>query len=783
MQPNHRLTHHLLLILLGLMLLASLIHWGLRAQVQERVEQKLHDQSVTLLRQLNQQLQTDLKEIRSDLLYLTDQARQNGLAQPQPSAQAIARTGIAFKVFSRYKRRYDQVRFLDAEGMERVRVNANQGQPTIVPADQLQSKAHRYYFTETIGLPSGAIYTSPFDLNVEHGEVELPLKPMLRLASPVSDAQSNKRGIVILNYLGRHLLNDFLALTRDYPGRTYLLNSEGRYLLSPNKLQEWNFMFPDLPQVGFAQDHPLIWSQITQRGIASSRTAEGRFVHLRMRLPNSQSSLSSSYQNCEFVLILQIPEALLETQIDQEMARQYPLLGLFFLILGAVLIFLTFNREKRRLSELQIQHLNQEIADERDLFIGGPTVVIHWRNEFGWPIDYISSNVEPLLGYTAEEFQSGELSLSSIVAPSYLQQLIQENETAQTDSRSWFERKPYQLVSADGRRLWIQDTTSVIRDSAGHITHFYAYISDISPLKQAEEKLQRSHHYIQNVVDTIADPTLVINIDTYRLEIANSAARQTYCGGASIDAEMTCHRLSHKREVPCSGEHDPCPIELIRKTKAPARVIHKHFDSHGKVIYAEVSATPIFDDTGERVVQIIESHRDITHHVEMEQQLTQLAATDRLTQVFNRMKFDDELVEQIEWAKQQQSALGLIMFDIDHFKRINDNHGHDIGDRVLQEAVAVVQKRIRKSDMLARWGGEEFMIITPLADLAVVETVAEDLRKAIAQHQFPQVGRITASFGASMLHPDDDARALIKRVDQALYRSKREGRNRTTVSP
>ncbi|KRT56860.1 hypothetical protein Ga0076813_10452, partial [endosymbiont of Ridgeia piscesae] len=70
MQPNHRLTHHLLLILLGLMLLASLIHWGLRAQVQERVEQKLHDQSVTLLRQLNQQLQTDLKEIRSDLLYL-----------------------------------------------------------------------------------------------------------------------------------------------------------------------------------------------------------------------------------------------------------------------------------------------------------------------------------------------------------------------------------------------------------------------------------------------------------------------------------------------------------------------------------------------------------------------------------------------------------------------------------------------------------------------------------------------------------------------------------------
>ncbi len=175
-----------------------------------------------------------------------------------------------------------------------------------------------------------------------------------------------------------------------------------------------------------------------------------------MRLPNSQSSLSSGCQNCEFVLILQIPESLLETQIDQEMAHQYPLLGLFFLILGAVLIFLTFNREKRRLSELQIQHLNQEIADERDLFIGGPTVVIHWRNEFGWPIDYISSNVEPLLGYTAEEFQSGELSLSSIVAPSYLQQLIQENEAAQTDSRSWFERKPYQLVSADGRRLWIK---------------------------------------------------------------------------------------------------------------------------------------------------------------------------------------------------------------------------------------------------------------------------------------------------------------------------------------
>ncbi|MEJ2425581.1 MAG: GGDEF domain-containing protein, partial [Candidatus Thiodiazotropha sp.] len=195
----------------------------------------------------------------------------------------------------------------------------------------------------------------------------------------------------------------------------------------------------------------------------------------------------------------------------------------------------------------------------------------------------------------------------------------------------------------------------------------------------------------------------------------------------------------------------------------------------------DVRATPIFDDSGEQIVQIIESHRDITQTVEMERELQHIAETDRLTQVYNRLKFDEELMNMIAWASLTHNRFGLIMLDLDHFKDINDTYGHDMGDQVLKNTVELLHGRVRKSDILARWGGEEFMIITPLISREELVILVESLRNAIEQYPHKGIGKVTASFGASVVTPSDNIESLIKRVDSALYESKQNGRNRCTV--
>ncbi|MCU7947865.1 MAG: PAS domain-containing protein, partial [Candidatus Thiodiazotropha sp. (ex Cardiolucina cf. quadrata)] len=163
------------------------------------------------------------------------------------------------------------------------------------------------------------------------------------------------------------------------------------------------------------------------------------------------------------------------------------------------------------------------------------------------------------------------------------------------------------------------------------------------PLKEAEEQLTRSHEYIQKVVDTIADPTMVIDINNHQLKLVNQSALKLYTNGKQLKEGMTCFRLSHKRNTPCKGDHDPCPINQILKSKKSVSVIHKHYKDDGEVMHIDVRATPIFDEKGGQIVQIIESHRDITQTVIMEKQLQHIAETDRLTQIINRMKFDEEL--------------------------------------------------------------------------------------------------------------------------------------------
>jgi len=155
-----------------------------------------------------------------------------------------------------------------------------------------------------------------------------------------------------------------------------------------------------------------------------------------------------------------------------------------------------------------------------------------------------------------------------------------------------------------------------------------------------------------------------------------------------------------------------------------------------------------------------------------------LATTDPLTKIANRHKLNMVMDILIHRSQRYNLPLSIIFFDIDSFKKINDKLGHETGDEILVELSALVTSTIRSADLLARWGGEEFIILLPETNHAQARELAEKLRKIISEHHFVITAKLTCSFGVTQLRKEDDEASLLKRVDTALYSAKDSGRNR-----
>ncbi len=166
---------------------------------------------------------------------------------------------------------------------------------------------------------------------------------------------------------------------------------------------------------------------------------------------------------------------------------------------------------------------------------------------------------------------------------------------------------------------------------------------------------------------------------------------------------------------------------------------------------------------------------------EKNSQLQKLSITDPLTQLYNRLKLDEELKVEVRRCMRYQNSFGVIMVDIDHFKRVNDQHGHLVGDQVISSIAEVLEEHIRENDTLGRWGGEEFLIICPESTLDGLQQLAERLRSAVETKKLPIVEHKTASFGAAVFEPEDSVETIISKADNALYRAKDQGRNQVVL--
>jgi len=176
----------------------------------------------------------------------------------------------------------------------------------------------------------------------------------------------------------------------------------------------------------------------------------------------------------------------------------------------------------------------------------------------------------------------------------------------------------------------------------------------------------------------------------------------------------------------------------------------------------------------------VESQRLRFENEDMAEKLNALATTaitDSLTGAYNRNMLNAALPSEMERARRYNLPLAVILLDIDHFKRINDSHGHQVGDRTLVWITERIFSQLRDADLLFRWGGEEFMVLAPNTDQAAACSVADRMRREIEQSPIEPAGIITCSFGCSQFLPDDTRDSFIQRADRALYVAKSNGRN------
>lgn len=199
----------------------------------------------------------------------------------------------------------------------------------------------------------------------------------------------------------------------------------------------------------------------------------------------------------------------------------------------------------------------------------------------------------------------------------------------------------------------------------------------------------------------------------------------------------------------------------------------KNRSKNGSFYWVDTLIYPIADDSGNKI-----GYTAISQNITDKKRVEELSITDQLTQLHNRMYLENSFAKEMKRAKRYNHSFAVIMLDIDHFKEVNDTFGHDMGDNVLVTIAKVLSEHIRETDILGRWGGEEFLIISPHTNSKEAYALAEKLRVAIETCPIDVIGHKSCSFGVSVFDLQDETfKEVVKHADEALYIAKNSGRN------
>ncbi|HHY41790.1 MAG TPA: PAS domain S-box protein [Thermoanaerobacterales bacterium] len=304
---------------------------------------------------------------------------------------------------------------------------------------------------------------------------------------------------------------------------------------------------------------------------------------------------------------------------------------------------------------------------------------------------------------------------------------------------------------------------------------FVALVIDLTERKRMEEELKEKNEILSTVMKYAGDAIVMID-DKGKVTFWNPAAERIlgYSREEIIGKELHALAIQDKRLYEAYREAFK-KFRLTGKGSVVGKTVEmktKHKNGHEIDLELSVSAVRIKDSW--HAIAII---RDVSERKRLEELLYRQSITDPLTNIYNRRFFMQMLEQEIERVQRNKKPFSLIMFDLDHFKNINDRFRHAAGDMVLKSVADTVRRRIRKTDCFARWGGEEFIILLPETSLNNAVDLAEELRKRISAMELEGVDKITASFGVTEYKETDTIDIVLLRVDGMLYEAKGAGRN------
>lgn len=672
---------------------------------------------------------------------------------------------------------YDQARLVCVAGRERVRVNFRYG-VEVVEAQDLQDKSERYYVKEGMSLAPGEVYVSPLDLNREHGLIENPHVPMLRFVAPVFE-DGNRLGMVVLNLDATVLLGEVHDASVSGGYSLQMLNSDGYWLKHPERNKEWGFMLPDREGQSLATENPSLWKLLANTRSLSVEQKGDLYVSRLVApvLPRVRS------RNRWYVVKRISQEDIRETMAQSR--NRLTLLGAGMLLMfgvGCWLLVRSENRRKMTLGTVREQNAKlvrqgERLLEERSFYRGlfeNNQAVFMLCDEKGQILD-ASRSAGEYYGYGYDRLLTLKYTDLAIISKD------QFGKTVQLSSRPGGHTARRQHVLASGD---IRDVTIFVGPvKRGDRQLFFLIIQDITDVVSAQRELRENEEKLRAVTESSNDAVIIMD-PWGRVAYWNRAAEKMF----GYEAAEAMGRELHPLIVP--EEHLETSVQGHRHflTEGNGVIRHplKEFEARRKdgSIFPIERSLASFRFNGQWWAA--GTIRDISERKDAERRLRELATTDALTGLANRRHFYELLENELHRVERYGLNMALIMFDVDHFKKINDTKGHDAGDDVLRALSALAREVFREVDVVGRVGGEEFCVMLPETDADAGLQVATRFRIHVEQMSVSTAEgevRLTVSLGLAVARGGAvEVDQLMKRADTALYRAKEGGRNRVELA-